>query len=291
MFLKERQAKGDTKTPSSVLLDAGTTQDGTNEVMALFEGAKAFGYPKPVSLLKQILQFGTDENSLILDFFAGSGTTAHAVYEANYRDGGKRRFILVQLPERAEGQHDNIAALMRERVRRAGMRLMKERNTRLNVIGNSAPDLGFRAYCLATSNFKPWDGDPARFAADPAQQGLFGPVARQLQMAADNLLPDRTADDILAEILLKAGFELTEPTERLALAGKTVFSVAGGALLVCLDRNLTLEVIEAMAARDPAQIVVLDAGFKGDDRLRVNAVQTVRARVRGAESSIAFKVV
>jgi adenine-specific DNA-methyltransferase len=117
------------------------------------------------------------------------------------------------------------------------------------------------------------------------------PVEQQIALFADNLRPGRSTEDILTEILLKSGYELTVPVARLQLAGKDVFSVADGALLVCLDRALTIEVIEAMAALDPAQIICLDLGFGGNDALKVNAVQTIRARNRRPGQNTVFKVV
>lgn len=220
-------------------------------------------------------------DDIVLDFFAGSGTSGHAVMKLNAEDGGNRRFILVQLPEPAEGAYPTISAITRERVRRAGAAIAKERAGKLVLDGAAPPDLGFRAYKLATSNFRPWDGDPAAIDS----------VARQVELFVDNLLPDRTPDDILAELILKSGYPLTAPVERIILAGKTVHAVEGGALLLCLERELTLEAIEAMAARQPGLIICLDAAFHNDDQLKVNAIQTIKAQNRGSGQTIEFKVV
>ena len=111
-------------------------------------------------------------------------------------------------------------------------------------------------------------------------------VEQQIEFFSDNLLPQRTTEDVLTEILLRSGYELTVPIERLELAGLEVFAIDDGTLLVCLERPLTIEVIEAMAARDPAQIICLETGFEGDDALKVNAVQTVKSR-----PNTVFKVV
>jgi len=281
-------------TPITLWLhdEVGHTHEANEEVKKLL-GEAVFDNPKPTRLIRRMLELTTERGGedIVFDFFSGSGTTAHAVVKLNAEDGGDRRFILVQLPEPTEGEYPTISAITRERVRRAGKAIAMERAGKLDLDGAGPLDLGFQAYRLSTSNFKPWDGDPVTF--DPAQrQGqLFGSVAEQLQFHADNLLPDRTTGDILAEILLKSGFELTVPVERLDLAGKEVFSVGDGALLVCLERSLTLAVIEAMVARDPGQIICLDAGFNGNDQLKVNAAQAIASRARSKESTIVFKVV
>lgn len=277
LFLAERRERGDTKTPSSLLLDAGTTQTGTIEVMELFSGQKVFDYPKPVSLIKRLLEFSLEPGDTVLDFFAGSGTTAHAAMALNAEDGGARRFILAQLPEPLQPPLDlgdgspelrTIADICRERVRRAG-RLI------------DAGDTGFRAYALTESNFTPWNGDSSEIPS----------VERQIALFADNILPERSPEDLLTEILLKSGYELTTPVEWLELAGNAVASVADGALLVCLDHSISLAAIEAMAARAPGQIVCLEAGFEGDDQRKVNALQIIRSRARSEDTTIAFKVV
>ncbi len=244
------------------------------------------------------MQLATSPSSqdVVLDFFAGSGVTAHAVLAQNGEDGGNRRFICVQLPERLpipEASLRTIADIARHRLVGAGKLIAAEYAGKLDLDQRTEPlDLGFRAYQLTTSNFTPWDGDPARFGAPVRQPGLFPTtVAEQLELAVDNVLPGRTSEDILAELLLKSGFELTAPVERLTLAGKDLFSVAEGALLVCLERELTLDVIEAMVSRDPAQIICLDAGFNGNDQLKVNAVQTIRTRSGSGDTKIEFKVV
>ena len=146
---------------------------------------------------------------------------------------------------------------------------------------------------MDTSNFKPW-GAPA----GPTTQASLGivpdrarQIALQLEDAADNVLDGRSAEDILVEILLKLGYELTVPVARLTLAGKEVFSVNGRDVLICLNPSLTLDVIEAMADQNPGQIICLDSGFKDNDELKVNASQIIKSKARSEESTIAFKVV
>ncbi len=267
--------------------DCGHNQDAKKELKELFQDADAiFDTPKPVKLITRMLQLATknDPNSIVLDFFAGSGTTGQAVYEMNLCDQGKRRFILVQLPEPVEGGKQTIADITRERVRRVSAKL-KVTQTEPDLLSDThpaiTPDLGFKAMRLTSSNFKVWDGH-----ADQVVD-----VGATLDMFAEHVLPGRTSEDILYELLLKTGYPLTTPITMLTLAGKTVFSASEGALLICLEYALSLEVIEAMVALDPWLILCLDAGFSGQDQLKVNAMQTVRSYNRNRQSSMNLKVV
>jgi adenine-specific DNA-methyltransferase len=255
--------------------DAGNNQEAKKEILDLFGESEPFSTPKPTRLIRKMIQIATDKDSLVLDFFAGSGTTAHAVMAENLVDGGNRRCLLVQLPE-ATGRADypTIASITRERVRRAAKSLGSE-------LGSRSADLGFRAYMLAASNFGVWDSE-----ADGTEQ-----LADQLKLAVEHIVEGGNEASILTELLLKAGYPLTAPTEVLNLTGVTVYSVAGGALLVCLAGNLTIDLFEAMVEQDPAMILVLDAGFSGSDELKVNALQTVRARNQRTGSDIVLRVV
>ncbi|MGH8606087.1 MAG: site-specific DNA-methyltransferase, partial [Gammaproteobacteria bacterium] len=137
-------------------------------------------------------------------------------------------------------------------------------------LGNAGKqDRGFRVLKLAESNFKPWSAEAAKDA-----EGL----AKQLELHVDHLREARTAGDLLYEILLKSGFPLTTPVEKLTLAGKTVYSVSGRAMLICLERDLTLEAIRAMADQKPERVVCLDQGFAGNDQLKANAVQIFKTK-------------
>jgi len=267
--------------------DCGHNQDAKKELKELFEDADTiFDTPKPVKLIARMLQLATknDSNAVVLDFFAGSGSTGQAVYEMNLSDGGKRRFILVQLPEPMESSKQTIADITRERVRRVSAKLKAAPaapDLLSDAAASTAPDLGFKAMRLASSNFKVWDG-----RADQMTD-----VGATLKLFAEHVLPGRTAEDILHELLLKSGYPLTTPLTTLTLAGKQVFSASEGALLICLEHELSLEAIEAMVARDPWLILCLDAGFAGQDELKANAMQTVRAHNRNRQSSMSLKVV
>jgi adenine-specific DNA-methyltransferase len=239
-------------------------------------GAAVFDFPKDETVVKQFCDMATSnsEEHIILDFFAGSGTTAHAVLELNKQDGGNRKFILVQLPEPVDPESPagkagfkTIADICKERVRRVIRKLDEQDAGQLDLEGGRRHDRGFRVFKLAESNFKVWDADAAKDAES---------LARQLELHVDHIRDGRTADDILYELLLKSGFPLTTPVETRTLAGKTVYRVADGAMLICLERELTLEAIRAMAAEKPARVVCLDAGFAGNDQLKANAVQTFK---------------
>jgi len=250
--------------------DTGTIDSGTKILDSLI-GTDVFPYPKPPSLVIRMMKLVTssDEEEIILDFFAGSGTTAHAVLDLNQEDVGNRKFILVQLPEPCEIGSEavkkgftTIADITKERMRRVIKKLNDAEAGQLPL--ETPQDRGFRVYKLAESNFKPWDAQaPSEAAA----------LAQQLELHIEHIREGRSPQDILYEILLKSGFPLTTPVETLTLADKQVFSVAGGALLICLELELTMEVIRAMAALKPERVVCLDAGFAGNDQLMANAVQ------------------
>jgi adenine-specific DNA-methyltransferase len=212
---------------------------------------------------------------VILDFFAGSGTTGQAVFEANKNDNGSRNFILVQLPEPTDRKdYPTIAEITKERVRRVIQKMNKKEAGQLAL--NSKQDRGFRVFKLAESNFKGWDAQSPRDA-----QAL----AKQLELHIDHIRPGRTSEDVLYELLLKSGFPLTTPVEKIELERKTVYSVADGGMLICLESKLTLEAIRAMAERKPQRVVCLDMGFAGDDPLKANAVQIFKTK------EIVFKTV
>jgi len=269
LFLSEM----DKVVPRSIwsYADVGHTQEATNELKALV-GDTGFETPKPSRLIRRMLEIATDDtvDFIVLDFFAGSGTTAHAVLDQNRKDGGSRRYILVQLPEpTGRDDYSTIADIAKERVRRVGKKLDDENNSKLDFEKSGKHDRGFQVFKLAESNFKTWDANAARDAQT---------LATQLDLHMDHLREGRDAKDFLYEILLKSGFSLTARIENVPLAGQTVFSVAGGALLVCLDRKLTLEAIRLMADRKPERVVCLDEGFAGNDQLKTNAVQTFKSK-------------
>ena len=241
-------------------------------------GGKYFNNPKDHEVIARFIRYCTGDNDLILDCFAGAGVTGEAVLELNKESGGHRKFILVQLPETTKKLKDNgsfsitpaykagyatIADITRERVRRVIRRMNDADAARLLPENDIMPDRGFKAFRLAASNFKIWEDE---------QQTDLDAIARQLELFADNLLPDATPENILFEILLKAGYDLNVSREAITLAGQSVQSVAGGALLVCLERRVDRDVLEAMIARKPTSVICLDEAFHGDDALLTNAL-------------------
>lgn len=270
-----------TETAQDSILDSGTvktTAHGSKELNNLF-GFNAFDYPKPSTLLTHLVNITTKQD-LILDFFAGSGTTAHAVLDLNKQDEGNRKFILVQLPEPCAPNSEafkagfkTIAEITKERVRRVIKKLNDlDENKSLELFNreNKKVDQGFRVFKLAESNFKTWNADIAK--------GNVSALEKQLELHIDHIRPDRSQEDILYEILLKSGFALTPPIEKLELAGMTVFSAAGGTFMICLERELSMGVIEAMAKGKPERVVCLDEGFTGNDQLKANAVQIFKTK-------------
>jgi adenine-specific DNA-methyltransferase len=258
-------------TGFSSVQNPGFTTDGTRELEELF-GEKIVEFPKPKKLISFLAAQTTEQstNDIVLDFFAGSGTTAHAILDLNAEDVGNRKFVLVQLPEpTGRTDYPTIADITKERVRRVIGKLNGDGNGKLDLEGLAKQDRGFRVFKLGESNFKVWDADAALNT-----QAL----GDQLALHIDHIREGRTPSDLLYEILLKSGFPLTASVEELKEAGKLVFSVAGGALLICLERELTLEVIRSMADRKPERVVCLDEGFAGNDQLKTNAAQTFKTK-------------
>ena len=263
-----------------------STQKGTLLVKKLF-GGKVFDFPKPLKMLSRIVEMGSERDSIILDFFAGSATTAHAVMAMNQIDGGSRKYIMVQLPEpnkkdshAIRAGYKTIADIGKERIRRAAKNFTDELESQLKLSGGK-PDLGFKVFKLSRSNFKIWEYDVEKITD----------LYHQLNKHVDHINRDSTEEDILYEILLKAGFSLTTPIEKITMTDKDVFAIEDGAMLICLDKELNLAVIEAIAEANPRQVICLDQGFKGNDQLKANAVQTFKARSREAESEIVFKTI
>jgi adenine-specific DNA-methyltransferase len=268
--------------------EVGHTQDAKKSLLEYF-GAEFpdFTTPKPVKLIQRMLQLSVGIEDIILDFFAGSGTTADAVLDLNAQDGGNRKFILVQLPEPTDRKdYPTIADITKERVRRVIHKLNKEDDGKLPLNGEQKQDRGFRVFKLTESNFKTWNAN--------VPTGDVTTLQQQLELHIDHLREGRTQEDILYEILLKSGFPITTPVEVLKLpshpspllpgerepdaAGKTVYSVASGALFICLERELKLDLIRVMADQKPERVVCLDSGFANNDQLKANAVQIFKTK-------------
>ncbi|MHB1291673.1 MAG: site-specific DNA-methyltransferase, partial [Sulfuricella sp.] len=262
------------------IIDGIYTQRGTADLAECFDGTSIIQFPKPVELVKKLICVGDtgSKDGIVLDFFAGSGTTGHAVLEQNVADGGNRKFILVQLPEKTDNpEYPTIADITRERVRRVIAKLNQTDESQLSLEGKAKPDRGFRAFKLSSSNFKIWDA--AQASTEPDQ------LALQLQHYTDNVDDSRTRQDILYELILKAGLPLAAKVEQIEVDGQLVFAVADGQLLICLENPITLAVLRGMMAREPLQILCLDTAFHGNAPLKTNTV--LEARSHG----IAFRTV
>jgi adenine-specific DNA-methyltransferase len=250
------EAKDRGLTPETIWFaeDVGTNEIAKNALKELFDEKSVFDTPKPIDLVKQMILLSAEEG-IVLDFFAGAGTTAHAVYVQNAQDGGKRRFILVQLPEPSPDDSEakavglqTVAEITKERLRRAGKKIRAEwearksaeakepelPNSQADIANLPLPDLGFRVFKLASSNIQAWS---------PNRENL----AETLEASVDHLKTDRTESDILFELLLKLGLDLTVPIEKKSIAGQDVHSIGAGTLIVCLSKSIAAKEVEALA--------------------------------------------
>jgi adenine-specific DNA-methyltransferase len=266
LFLLERLAKGDTRTPSSLLVNAGTTKDGSAEIANIFGKKKIFSYPKPTSFLSKLIQYGVyqETEQIILDFFAGSATTAHAVMLLNVEDDVKRRFIMVQLPEICENSSEakkagyhTIAEISKERIRRAGEKIKLDFANKSNI---KNLDIGFRVLKIDSSNMK-----EVFYTPDAISQDL-------LSDQVNNIREDRTPEDLLFQVLIDWGVDLALPIEQEKIAGKTVYFVDGNALAACFEEGVNEEFVKLLAKREPLRVVFRDAGFASDS-VKINVEQ------------------
>lgn len=278
-------------TLATIIDSGGFSQDSAKEIKELFD-TDVFEFPKPTSLLKKLINCGFKTSGIILDFFAGSATTAHAILDLNNQDGGNRKFILVQLPEPcAEGSeafksgYKTIADIGKERIRRVIKKLNEEQTVALNLDNTATQDRGFKVLKLDKSNFKQWQ----KLASDTKPEQ----IEEQINLHIDHIDHRAAPEDLLFEILIKEGFTPTEKVLIIQLAGLPVFSIAEGAFLLCLADTVTKELINAVAEAEPMRFVCLDKAFGGNDQLKANAVQTFAARNMGREKAnqIVFKTV
>ena len=270
-FLTEVQQGAKAKTLWSHK-EVGSNDTAKRELKQLYTGeVLPFDFPKPTSLIERmlILALQSNQNEFVLDFFSGSATTADSVMQLNAEDGGNRKFIMVQIQEKTDEKSEaykagykNICEIGKERIKRAGEKVKAES-------GKSELDIGFKVLKLDSSNIKTWDSQ-----SENLEQSLFE--------AVNNIKSDRTAEDLLYEILLKYGLDLTVPIEELELAGKKVYVIGYGALVVCLDKAVTLDTVEAIAklkeqyqSDDLMRVVFQDNGFK-DAEVKTNAIQILK---------------
>ena len=234
----------------------------TKMLSDLFDGHKVFDNPKPVNVLMRIMEFVLDENSTVLDFFSGSATTAHSVMQLNAEAGSSHKFIMVQLPELTPEKSEaykvglkNICEIGKERIRRAGAKIKAD-----SPMTTQDLDIGFRVLKCDTSNMKEVYYNPAELEIN------------LLTDLADNIKEDRTAEDLLFQVMLDLGIMLSAKVEQTTLAGKTVFNVNGNHLIACFDKDITDETIKAIAKQEPYYFVMRDDGF-ADDSVATNFEQ------------------
>ncbi|MBU1055789.1 MAG: site-specific DNA-methyltransferase [Proteobacteria bacterium] len=267
----------------------GSNADATRELKELFD-FKPFDTPKPTQLIKWFINLYSDDNAIVLDFFSGSAATAHAVMQLNAEDNGNRKFIMVQLPEKTDENSEayqagykTIAEIGKERIRRAGKKIIEELTTKntkkenkeYDLFGevnnkNSDPlsgissvswskniDIGFRVYKTADSNMKNVFYHPSELKQE------------QLSFLESNIEEDRTPEDLLTQVILDLGLELSLPIETKKILGNTVFIVQTNALVACFDNDIDFKIIDTIADLKPFKVVFKDAGFK-DDKDRIN---------------------
>lgn len=267
-----------TKLPDSI----GMTQDGTKDIADLF-ASKVFGFPKPVELIKYLVKATTStsvmDGDIILDFFSGSATTAHAVMQLNAEDGGNRKYILVQLPEvcdekseAAKAGYKNICEIGKERIRRAGKKLTDTDGQM--QIGDSEKkplDVGFRVFKLDSSNLQTWD-------ATPVDELRMEDLLNRMNTMINRVKADRSDLDMVCEVMLKLGVPLTYSVNKMAVNSKVAYTVGDDCLLlVCLAADITPEDVEAMAEYVPAKVIISRDSFANDTAM-ANAYYILRDR-------------
>lgn len=278
-YLYDEEGKMRRGKPLS-LLNGPFNQEATKDIRQLFDGAAVFDFTKPSRLIEYLLSLEVnntdDKDFIVLDFFSGSATTGHAVMRLNQKDGGRRKFICVQLqedtPEGSEAMKagfNTIPEIAKERLRRAGKQLDNQNNERELFSTKNTVDTGFKVFKLDSSNLNAWDSNPKN-------------VKKALMGSLFNVKEERSEDDLLYEILLKYGIELTTRINRHQVAGKTVYEMGAGSLIICLADNLSKEVAEGIGqlwkevcpegdAVD-CRVVFKDNGFNHQDDLKANTM-------------------
>lgn len=249
-FIWEAQERG--KVAKTLWDDVETTTNGTQLVKKMFDGVSLFDNPKPVGFLERVIELGANRDALILDFFSGSATTAHATMKVNAEDGGKRKFIMVQLPENTDEKSQarkvgylTIPEIGKERIRRAAKMIAEE-------YPDSQFDSGFRVLKCDSSNMKDVYYNPAEY-----EPSLFSKLE-------DNIKEDRTPEDLLFQVMLDLGVLLSSKIEETTIAGKRVFNVEDNYLIACFDDNVTEDVITEIAKQKPYYFVMRDSSIAND---------------------------
>lgn len=277
IWLNDRKEEG--QTPTNIL-DKFENRHSAKELKSL---SIEFDFPKPVGLIKFLMSIINTQNEIVLDFFSGSATTAHAMIQLNAEDGGNRKFIMVQLPElldeKSETYKDGyrtICDIGEERIRRAGEKIkdeLKEKQQKVgmleeNIIDPDSLDIGFKVLKLDTSNIREWNVD-------------FVNLENELDLYETPFIDGRSELDIVYEIMLKQGLELTYPIETFEVNGKAIYDIAFGSLFICLSQEITTDVAKAIIARrdehstETSSVIFSDAGFSNDSD-KLNCIEILK---------------
>ena len=266
VYLKERASDNIEKYPEAIL-DQYLNTNGTNELKILFKN-RVFSFPKPVSLIDYILRVSTSPDSLILDFFSGSATTAHAVMQLNAEDGGKRKYICVQLPEETpEGSearkagYATIPEIAKERIRRAGKKIKEESPQTTQDL-----DTGFRVFRIDSGNYKDVTMQPNEYDQ------------QMLDFFVDNIKADRTDLDLLFGAMLAWGVQLSLPMMTEEVDGCKIYAVDGNGLVACFAENISENVVQAMAAKQPLRVLFRDSCFD-EDKTKINIFERFKQQL------------
>jgi adenine-specific DNA-methyltransferase len=285
--------KTDVNPISSLLDKVGMNAEGTRIIRELF-GATLFNYSKPVSLLTELIQQVAGSDDIVLDFFSGSSVTAHAVLELNQLDKENRKFICVQLPEPTgenseafKAGYKTIADIGKERIRRV-IKKLKSNTKQKNEKDKNNPklfknpehqtgnnnNLGFKVFKLAKSNFSLWNADVEKTPES---------IQQQLSLHVKHISPEAEQEAILFELLIKSGIPIATPIKKISLpAGKgkkvgVIFSIDDNELIICLEKQLTHELIKGIAELKPQRVICLDEGFQNNDQLKTNAALIMKS--------------
>ena len=274
-FLSEVQ---DGLRPNSILFqnEVGNNQEGKQEVKALFNGVGVFDGPKPVRLLYTLLTIGNlSKGDIVLDFFSGSSSTAHAAMKLNAEDGGNRKFIMVQIPEETpedsearKAGYNTIPEIARERIRRAGKKIKEE-----SPLTTADLDTGFRVFRLDEGNYEDVKRSPKEFKQD------------QLDLFLNNIKTDRSDLDLLFGCLLDWGVQLSLPMTQEVVDGKTIYTVNDGDLVACFAENVSEDVVKAMAEKMPLRVIFRDSCF-AQDADKINIYETFKQKLDWSDQEV-----
>ena len=274
-FLSELRKTGITPMTIWKHTEVDHSQGATQKLAKLFDGKKYFDYPKPVTLIERCLQLYSDKDSIILDFFSGSGTTAHAVMQLNAEDGGNRKFIMVQLPEETpedsearKAGYNTIPEIAKERIRRAGKKIKEE-----SPLTTADLDTGFRVFRLDEGNYEDVKRSPKEFKQD------------QLDLFLNNIKTDRNDLDLLFGCMLDWGVQLSLPMTQDVVDGKTIYTVNDGDLVACFAENVSEDVVKAMAEKMPLRVIFRDSCF-AQDADKINIYETFKQKLDWSDQEV-----